>query len=182
VKVIGTDWTRDLHEELLKDLNRFRKYDLTKLRDLCMSSLPPPSSLLAPFPSHLLSLLGSDPLLPLPSSFLPPFPSPLSLSLPLLSLSLPSPFVYLPSLPSPSSSLPFLPLPYPLVRVIRNKAHHYRDLPPALQEELGDLPAGFLNYFSEIFPKLIPYTFDFAMQECKNDKVFENYFRTETRF
>ena len=42
-----------------------------------------------------------------------------------------------------------------LLRVIRNKRHHYRDLPEEVQRELGGVPSGFLAYFTDRFPQLL---------------------------
>ena len=42
-----------------------------------------------------------------------------------------------------------------LLRVIRNKRHHYRDLPEEVQRELGGVPSGFLAYFTDRFPELL---------------------------
>ena len=42
-----------------------------------------------------------------------------------------------------------------LLRVIRNKRHHYRDLPEEVQRELGGVPSGFLAYFTNRFPELL---------------------------
>ena len=42
-----------------------------------------------------------------------------------------------------------------LLRVIRNKRHHYRDLPEEVQRELGGVPSGFLAYFTARFPELL---------------------------
>lgn len=42
-----------------------------------------------------------------------------------------------------------------LLRVIRNKKHHYQDLPEALRKGLGGLPDGYLSYFTGRWPKLV---------------------------
>jgi len=42
-----------------------------------------------------------------------------------------------------------------LLRVIRNKANHYRELPPKLQRKLGSYPDGFWRYVSSRFPSLL---------------------------
>jgi serine/threonine-protein kinase/endoribonuclease IRE1 len=47
-----------------------------------------------------------------------------------------------------------------LLRVIRNKKSHYRDLPQEVQQELGTLPSGFLNYFTSRFPTLLLYCYN----------------------
>ncbi|KAJ4825500.1 hypothetical protein Tsubulata_035021 [Turnera subulata] len=42
-----------------------------------------------------------------------------------------------------------------LLRVIRNKSHHYRELPEEIKELLGSPPEGLESYFSCRFPKLL---------------------------
>ncbi|KAI8811571.1 ribonuclease 2-5A-domain-containing protein [Cladochytrium replicatum] len=42
-----------------------------------------------------------------------------------------------------------------LLRALRNKKHHYQDLPPEAKKAMGDLPDGFLNYFTSRFPNLL---------------------------
>lgn len=91
------DWMVGLSEYLLQDLNRFRKYNGTKLRDL--------------------------------------------------------------------------------LRIVRNKAHHYRDLPVELQEQLGSLPDGYLQYFLSRYPKLVIFTYHFAKEHCRTDPAFADYFK-----
>jgi serine/threonine-protein kinase/endoribonuclease IRE1 len=90
------DWMEGLSEYLLQDLNRFRKYNGTKLRDL--------------------------------------------------------------------------------LRIVRNKAHHYRDLPPELQAQLGSFPEGYLSYFISRYPSLVIFTFQFVKENCSTDKAFADYF------
>lgn len=62
-----------------------------------------------------------------------------------------------------------------LLRVIRNKAHHYRDLDPVLQEVFGSIPEGYMNYFTAKFPKMFLMTYMFMMEEC-SDKLSSDYF------
>jgi serine/threonine protein kinase len=93
----GMNWVAQLPEELLSDLNKFRKYNGAKLRDL--------------------------------------------------------------------------------LRVIRNKAHHYRDLPPEAQATFGQIPEGFLDYFCKTrFPDLLTFTWNYARRHYSVDKVFSEYF------
>eukprot|EP00457_Paulinella_chromatophora_P001165 gb/GEZN01001167.1/.p1 GENE.gb/GEZN01001167.1/~~gb/GEZN01001167.1/.p1 ORF type:complete len:998 (-),score=86.89 gb/GEZN01001167.1/:191-3184(-) len=40
------------------------------------------------------------------------------------------------------------------LRVIRNKAHHYRELSVEVKRDLGTMPDGFLSYFTSAFPCL----------------------------
>ncbi|KAJ1562926.1 bifunctional endoribonuclease/protein kinase ire1 [Cladochytrium tenue] len=42
-----------------------------------------------------------------------------------------------------------------LLRSLRNKRHHYQDLPAETKQLLGDIPDGFLAYFSSRFPALL---------------------------
>jgi serine/threonine protein kinase len=64
-----------------------------------------------------------------------------------------------------------------LLRVIRNKAHHYRDLPPETQQTFGPLPEGFLDYFClHRFPDLLTFTWNYARNNYSQDKVFSEYF------
>ena len=63
-----------------------------------------------------------------------------------------------------------------LLRVIRNKAHHYRDLPPEAQATFGQLPEGFLDYFKTRFPDLLTFTWNYARRHYAIDKVFSEYF------
>lgn len=41
-----------------------------------------------------------------------------------------------------------------LLRALRNKKHHYQDLPDNVKRHLGPMPEGFLAYFTRRFPKL----------------------------
>ena len=51
-----------------------------------------------------------------------------------------------------------------LLRVIRNKRHHYRDLPADVQQLLGPLPSGFLSYFLCRFPRLLLHAYKAVQQ------------------
>lgn len=62
-----------------------------------------------------------------------------------------------------------------LLRVIRNKKHHYRELPEEAKSDLGELPDGFMTYFSSRFPGLLPHVYQ-AMQACKEEGVFRDYY------
>jgi len=63
-----------------------------------------------------------------------------------------------------------------LLRIIRNKAHHYRDLPQELQQLLGGVPDGYLQYFTQRFPKLFSYTYYFIKEHCETDHKLQQYF------
>lgn len=67
-----------------------------------------------------------------------------------------------------------------LLRVIRNKAHHYRDLDPETQKIFGSLPDEFLNYFcQERFPLLFSFSWEYMKLNCSTDEVFKEFFKNE---
>uniref|UniRef100_A0A4W4GEG3 Serine/threonine-protein kinase/endoribonuclease IRE1 n=1 Tax=Electrophorus electricus TaxID=8005 RepID=A0A4W4GEG3_ELEEL len=45
-----------------------------------------------------------------------------------------------------------------LLRAMRNKKHHYHELPPEVQTALGEVPEGFVAYFTSRFPRLLLHT------------------------
>lgn len=63
-----------------------------------------------------------------------------------------------------------------LLRVLRNKANHYYDLPPEVQNSLGSLPDGFMNYFKSRFPRLLILTYNFLSYECYGEPAFSSFF------
>ncbi|XP_010493591.1 PREDICTED: serine/threonine-protein kinase/endoribonuclease IRE1b [Camelina sativa] len=65
-----------------------------------------------------------------------------------------------------------------LLRVIRNKLNHYRELPKELQELLGSVPDGFESYFSSRFPKLLIQVYTVLLNYCNNEEFFLKYSKT----
>ncbi|KAF9907889.1 bifunctional endoribonuclease/protein kinase ire1 [Linnemannia zychae] len=65
-----------------------------------------------------------------------------------------------------------------LLRALRNKKHHYQDLPPHVKRALGDLPRGFLNYFTSRFPKLMLHLYYIVADDpnLRNESMFKHYF------
>ena len=63
-----------------------------------------------------------------------------------------------------------------LVRAIRNKKHHYRELTPELQRSLGAPPDDFLDYFTSRFPRLITHLYLVIERHCKLEPLFAHYF------
>ncbi|KAI8351577.1 kinase-like domain-containing protein [Mortierella sp. GBAus27b] len=65
-----------------------------------------------------------------------------------------------------------------LLRALRNKKHHYQDLPPHVKRALGDLPDGFLNYFTSRFPKLMLHLYYIVANDpgLRNEGMFRHYF------
>lgn len=62
-----------------------------------------------------------------------------------------------------------------LLRAMRNKKHHYRELPVDVQETLGTLPDGFVRYFTSRFPHLLAHTYR-AMELCRHERPFQPYY------
>lgn len=64
-----------------------------------------------------------------------------------------------------------------LLRVIRNKLNHYRELPQEIQELLGPVSEGFDSYFSSRFPKLLIEVYKVLYRYCKEEKFFRKYIK-----
>ncbi|XP_034276596.1 serine/threonine-protein kinase/endoribonuclease IRE2 [Pantherophis guttatus] len=65
-----------------------------------------------------------------------------------------------------------------LLRAMRNKKHHYYELPSNVQEALGSLPHGFVQYFLDRFPCLLLHTHQ-AMCLCAAERLFQRYYCQE---
>ncbi|KAI1293416.1 bifunctional endoribonuclease/protein kinase ire1 [Mortierella claussenii] len=65
-----------------------------------------------------------------------------------------------------------------LLRALRNKKHHYQDLPPHVKRALGELPHGFLNYFTSRFPNLMLHLYYIVADDpqLRNESMFRHYF------
>ena len=63
-----------------------------------------------------------------------------------------------------------------LLRVIRNKANHYRELPPKLQRLLGSYPDGLWRYVSVRFPSLLLGVRDFFAPTASSEPTLGKYF------
>nr|XP_028568505.1 serine/threonine-protein kinase/endoribonuclease IRE1 [Podarcis muralis] len=66
-----------------------------------------------------------------------------------------------------------------LLRAMRNKKHHYRELPPEVQETLGSVPDDFVRYFTLRFPHLLLHTYH-AMQICRQERLFQPYYMQDS--
>lgn len=62
-----------------------------------------------------------------------------------------------------------------LLRVIRNKLNHYRELPQEIQEILGPVPEGFEGYFSSRFPRLLIEVYNVIYKYCEEEEFFRKY-------
>jgi serine/threonine-protein kinase/endoribonuclease IRE1 len=68
-----------------------------------------------------------------------------------------------------------------LMRVIRNKKHHYSELPLHVQRLVGSLPAGYLGYFTSRYPNLITHIYYFVANDSNlvKEPIFQAYFQDE---
>uniref|UniRef100_G3UF31 Serine/threonine-protein kinase/endoribonuclease IRE1 n=1 Tax=Loxodonta africana TaxID=9785 RepID=G3UF31_LOXAF len=62
-----------------------------------------------------------------------------------------------------------------LLRAMRNKKHHYRELPAEVRETLGSLPDDFVRYFTSRFPHLLLHTYR-ALELCSHERLFQPYY------
>ncbi|KAF8584577.1 kinase-like protein [Ramaria rubella] len=64
-----------------------------------------------------------------------------------------------------------------LLRALRNKKHHYQDLPDHVKRHLGPLPEGFLGYFTRRFPALFLHVHG-VVRRCglARESMFRSYF------
>ncbi|CAK7355575.1 unnamed protein product [Dovyalis caffra] len=65
-----------------------------------------------------------------------------------------------------------------LLRVIRNKLNHYRELPNEIQELLGPVPEGYDSYFASRFPKLLIEVYKVVCKYCREEECFQKYFKS----
>ncbi|KAK4261985.1 hypothetical protein QN277_027608 [Acacia crassicarpa] len=63
-----------------------------------------------------------------------------------------------------------------LLRVIRNKLNHFRELPQEIQELIGPIPEGFNHYFASRFPRLLIEVYKVMCRCCKSEECFKRYF------
>uniref|UniRef100_A0A2K6FDU4 Serine/threonine-protein kinase/endoribonuclease IRE2 n=1 Tax=Propithecus coquereli TaxID=379532 RepID=A0A2K6FDU4_PROCO len=62
-----------------------------------------------------------------------------------------------------------------LLRAMRNKKHHYRELPADVRQALGQVPDSFVQYFTSRFPRLLLHTHH-AMRSCASESLFLPYY------
>lgn len=66
-----------------------------------------------------------------------------------------------------------------LLRLIRNKKHHYRELQDAVKTSLGEVPDGFMEYFTSRFPELLPHVYE-VMRKSNDTALVDYYDRSES--
>ncbi|XP_038883515.1 serine/threonine-protein kinase/endoribonuclease IRE1a-like isoform X2 [Benincasa hispida] len=65
-----------------------------------------------------------------------------------------------------------------LLRVMRNKLNHYRELPEEIQELIGSIPEGFDDYFTRRFPRLLIEVYKVISWFCRQEECFQKYFKS----
>ncbi|KAK9477771.1 hypothetical protein V1514DRAFT_332954 [Lipomyces japonicus] len=63
-----------------------------------------------------------------------------------------------------------------LLRALRNKKHHYQDLPHNVQVILGTMPDGFVTYFLRKFPHLFLHVYYVVRNNIIDEPHFKSYF------
>ncbi|KZT22306.1 kinase-like protein [Neolentinus lepideus HHB14362 ss-1] len=64
-----------------------------------------------------------------------------------------------------------------LLRALRNKKHHYQDLPDHVKRTMGGMPEGFLQYFTRRFPQLFLHVHGVvATSPLRDESMFRSYF------
>ncbi|MGH0117024.1 UNVERIFIED_CONTAM: hypothetical protein FKN15_024969 [Acipenser sinensis] len=66
-----------------------------------------------------------------------------------------------------------------LLRAMRNKKHHYHELPLDVQATLGEVPDQFVQYFTSRFPRLLLHTHS-AMRICAHERLLHPFYSQET--
>lgn len=68
-----------------------------------------------------------------------------------------------------------------LLRALRNKKHHYRELTPEAQASLGEIPRKFTQYWLSRFPYLLSHSWC-AMQQFRREATLQDYYDPEYEF
>ncbi|KAA1471953.1 kinase-like protein [Dentipellis sp. KUC8613] len=64
-----------------------------------------------------------------------------------------------------------------LLRALRNKKHHYQDLPENVKRHVGSMPEGYLQYFTRRFPRLFLHVHSVvSTTSLRQESMFRSYF------
>lgn len=66
-----------------------------------------------------------------------------------------------------------------LLRAMRNKSHHFNDMPKELKEQMSPYPDGYLKYFTERFPYLLMTIYKVVKEHLAEEDVFRPFFTPE---
>lgn len=64
-----------------------------------------------------------------------------------------------------------------LLRALRNKYHHFNDLPTSLVARMSPLPDGFYQFFNKKFPNLLMEIYHVVEENLSDDHVLETFFK-----
>lgn len=67
-----------------------------------------------------------------------------------------------------------------LLRALRNKYHHFNDMPATLQKEMSPLPTQFYNYFNSRFPQLLMEIYHVVKADLSDEHIFHEFFENPT--
>lgn len=62
-----------------------------------------------------------------------------------------------------------------LLRALRNKYHHFMDLPEDIAEIMGPVPDGFYDYFIKRFPNLLIGTYKIVKENLSDDQILHGF-------
>merc|ERR1719354_147054 len=68
-----------------------------------------------------------------------------------------------------------------LLRALRNKKHHYRELSDPVREAYGSMPDGYIHHWMSRFPNLLTYTYT-TMHCVKYEPEFHKYYDKDYDF
>ncbi|KAL6453309.1 IRE1 Serine/threonine-protein kinase/endoribonuclease IRE1 [Candida maltosa Xu316] len=63
-----------------------------------------------------------------------------------------------------------------LLRALRNKYHHYNDMPDSLKMKMDPVPEGFYHYFNGKFPTLLMEIYRVVEENLKDEQMFKEYY------
>lgn len=66
-----------------------------------------------------------------------------------------------------------------LLRVLRNKKHHFAEIPPSLQRQMGPVPEGYLEFFASRFPYLLLHVWLVMSRFCYVPENFEKHLEAD---
>uniref|UniRef100_A0A915I2M0 non-specific serine/threonine protein kinase n=1 Tax=Romanomermis culicivorax TaxID=13658 RepID=A0A915I2M0_ROMCU len=65
-----------------------------------------------------------------------------------------------------------------LLRALRNKKNHFRELPEEIKAVVGNVPEDLVAYFVDKFPHLLTHVHD-ALRVCHDEPVFRHYYKSD---
>lgn len=63
-----------------------------------------------------------------------------------------------------------------LLRALRNKYHHYNDMPPSLRDQMSPLPHGFYRYFNDKLPRLLMEVYFVVGDNLRDEHIFADFY------